>query len=100
MIKNSWQILNIGPLLARGERAKHNAIILPPDAVTLTLNGCHHVENFERSFNHLPHLKSVEILDLQKLVLHSRMFESRGATKASFNVGSFLIENVRQFINM
>lgn len=95
--KSYFQIFNVGPLVSNGEKAKHNAVSLPSETVSFTLKGCHHVEIFGRSFNHLPQLKSIDIRDLQKLILHPRMFESRsvdGSEKTSFVMETFSVDNV------
>jgi len=97
LFSNIFQIFNLGPLIANGDKGKHNAVYLPSETASFKLKGCHHVEIFGRSFNHLPDLKTLELLDLQKLILHPRMFESRsvdGTVKTSFVIETFSVEKV------
>ena len=84
------QVLRIGSL-----RNSHNSAYLPEKAVSVHLKGCHHVELFARTFNHVAQsLRNLTIVDSTTAVLHKRLFESRHQQNSGSNGHSLQMSSI------
>ena len=85
-----FQVLRIGSL-----RNSHNSAYLPEKAVSVHLKGCHHVELFARTFNHVAQsLRNLTIVDSTTAVMHKRLFESRHQQNSGSNGHSLQMSSI------
>ena len=84
------KVLRIGSL-----RNSHNSDYLPEKAVSVHLKGCHHVELFARTFNHVAQsLRNLTIVDSTTAVMHKRLFESRHQQNSGSNGHSLQMSSI------
>jgi len=84
------QVLRIGSL-----RNSHNSAYLPEKAVSVHLKGCHHVELFARTFNHVAQsLRNLSVVDSTTAVMHKRLFESRHQQNSGSNGHSLQMSSI------
>ena len=73
-----------------------DSFIPPNNTVSLKLQGCHKIVVLSRVLNFLPNIKNLTLTGSEKLVLRSRIYESRLGTGHTAHVKNIEISDVRK----
>lgn len=66
----------------------------PEDTRSLTIQNCHHVELYGGLLNHMEHLQNLSISQAHAVVLHPKLYDSRGASEAAGTIQSISLSNI------
>jgi len=67
-----------------------------PETRSLTIENCHHVELFAGILNHMEKLQNLTIKHCHAVVIHPKIFDSRGASEQAGTVANIEVSNVRK----
>ena len=65
-----------------------------PIVAQLTISGCQQLEILTKTFNSMVSIQNVTLRDMEKVILHSRLYESRVGNGDSMTINNIDIENV------
>ena len=66
----------------------------PEDTRSLTIQNCHHVELYGGLLNHMEHLQNLSVSQAHAVVIHPKLFDSRGASEAAGTIQSISLSNI------
>ena len=85
----SFQTLLLGP-----SDAQEQVAVAPDSTAQLTISGCQQLEILTKTFNSMASIQNVTLRDMEKVILHSRLYESRVGNGDSMTINNFDVENV------
>merc|ERR1712168_1124167 len=70
----------------------------PEDTGSLIVESCHHVELYSRLVNHMKNLKNITISHSHTVVIHPKLYESRGALPESGTVDNIELTSIHKLV--
>ena len=90
----SWFYYSFQTLLLGPSDAQEQVAVAPDSTAQLTISGCQQLEILTKTFNSIASIQNVTLRDMEKMILHSRLYESRVGNGDSMTINNFDVENV------